>query len=220
MNTSALTWCVLNLKPEEVRGKRILEVGSQDVNGSLRPIVESWAPAEYVGVDIEKGRGVDVVCPADQVVRMFGRDRFDVVVCTEVLEHVREWRGVVSNLKNVCASGGLLIVTTRSLGFEYHAYPDDFWRYEPEDIRVLFADCRILALDGDRLAPGVFVKLSKPWSFHEADLSAYALHSVVTDTKQKGIGDEDFRCAHFRRMMRKKKVRALLSRGARALIGS
>ena len=82
MNTSTLTWCVLTVKPEEVRGKKILEMGARDVNGSFRPIVESWGPAEYVGVDIEVGRGVDVMCPADHIVKRFGKDRFDVVLCT------------------------------------------------------------------------------------------------------------------------------------------
>ncbi len=42
-----------NLCKEEVAGKRVLEIGSYNVNGSLRQIVKSWGPAEYIGVDIE-----------------------------------------------------------------------------------------------------------------------------------------------------------------------
>ncbi|MEQ8994940.1 MAG: hypothetical protein RID53_00355 [Coleofasciculus sp. B1-GNL1-01] len=40
-----------NLDKSEIRGKRIIDVGSYDFNGSIRPLIESWKPAEYIGVD-------------------------------------------------------------------------------------------------------------------------------------------------------------------------
>ena len=63
---------VKNLNLEEIKGKKIIEVGAYDVNGSLRPIIESWAePAEYIGVDIVRGPGVDVVCMAERMINVF-----------------------------------------------------------------------------------------------------------------------------------------------------
>jgi hypothetical protein len=45
-----------NIKIEEFKGKRVLEVGSRYVNGSVRPLIEHFcSPKEYVGVDIEAG---------------------------------------------------------------------------------------------------------------------------------------------------------------------
>ena len=105
-HASCITFGAVNLYPEEVKGKRIIEVGSQDVNGSLRPIIESWKPAEYIGVDLVEGSGVDVICDAEEIVERFGRESFDVVISTEVLEHVRDWRKVLSNIKNICRPGG------------------------------------------------------------------------------------------------------------------
>ena len=52
----------INLKGEEIENKLILEVGSYNVNGSLRLLIESYCPLEYIGVDIEKGPGVDILC--------------------------------------------------------------------------------------------------------------------------------------------------------------
>ncbi len=96
-----------------------------------------------------------------------------------MLEHVRDWRGAVGNLKGVLATGGALLATTRSIGFRYHGYPFDFWRYQPEDIAVLFADMAIGVIESDPIAPGVFFTARKPHGFKEARLDEYRLHSVV-----------------------------------------
>lgn len=125
------------------RGKAVLEVGSQEVNGSFREFVEPEAAA-YIGVDIVPGRGVDMICEARDLVRTFGRGAFDLVICTELLEHVEDWRTVVRNLKLVTAVGGLIALTTRMPGFAYHAYPEDHWRFTAADLGTMFADCAIV----------------------------------------------------------------------------
>ena len=143
---------------DDVRGKRVIEVGSMNVNGSLRATIEALGPAKYVGVDLGEGPGVDEVCPAENLVARFGEASFDLVVCTEMLEHVREWRVVVANLKQLVAPGGVVLLTTRSKGFPYHEYPFDYWRYEPADLRAIFADFAIEALERDTYMPGVFLR--------------------------------------------------------------
>src|SRR5665213_2301548 len=118
-----------------VRGGSVLEVGSLDVNGTVRGIVEGLGPARDVGVDLTAGPGVDVQCSASQLIETFGVRAFDVVISTEMLEHVQDWRVVIHNLKGVLKPGGLLVVTTRSEGFRFHGYPMDFWRYSLDDFR-------------------------------------------------------------------------------------
>ncbi len=176
----------------------MLEVGSSDVNGGVRSLLESWRPSEYVGIDIAPGPGVDIVCPAEQLRERFGPDRFDIVVSTEMLEHGRDWRAVISNMKAVLAPGGLLVITTRSLGVADHAYPHDSGRVEVEDMRSIFADCQILSLQSDGMSPGVFVKAQKPRDFEEADLSRFELYSIVSGRRVRDIGTEDFESPRFR----------------------
>lgn len=159
------------LQTEEVAGKDILEVGSYDVNGSPRSLVEQRNPRSYLGVDVRSGPGVDEVCDAKALVARFGKARFDLVLSTEMLEHVEDWRIVISNLKGVLRPGGVCILTTRSPGFPPHAYPGDFWRYTAADIRRMFADCEIVTVLEDPDAPGVFAKVVKPLVFDEQDLS-------------------------------------------------
>ena len=198
------------LSRDEVFGKRIIEVGSYDVNGTIRPIVESWEPAEYIGVDLEKGPGVDLTCNAEDLLEKFEKESFDIVISTELIEHVRDWRKVISNLKKICKPDGIILITTRSYGFGYHAYPYDFWRYELEDIQNIFSDCDILALEKDYQAPGVFLKARKPKTFHEKDLSSCNLYSVVVNERVSKISDRDFQTFYFKRLILKDKLRNFL----------
>jgi SAM-dependent methyltransferase len=196
---------VRNLTPREVAGKNIIEIGACEVNGSLRPILESHGPASYVGVDITEGIGVDVVCDAEQLLSRFSQESFDIVLSTELIEHTRNWRRVLSNIKNLCAPGGTIRITTRSRGFHYHAYPNDYWRYEPKDIREIFFDCGIVSLMKDPGDPGVFLKARKPIEFDEKDLSGIRLYSIVSDRRTLEVTDGDFQSHHFRRLRGEKK---------------
>jgi hypothetical protein len=122
---------------------------------------------------------VDRVCDVSELSRTFGGEPFDVVVTTEMLEHVRDWRVAVRNLKAAVAPRGLLLLTTRSLGFPYHDFPGDYWRYEPDDMRWIFRDFEDVRVAADPQHPGVFVRARKPAAFAEADLSGRELFSVV-----------------------------------------
>jgi SAM-dependent methyltransferase len=188
---SCLDFAVRNLTREDIAGRSVLEIGSRDVNGAVRPHVQGLSPAEYVGADIEAGPGVDVICPMEEIEDRFGPDRFDVVITTEVLEHVRHWQRAIANLKHVCRAGGTILVTTRSRGFAYHAYPHDYWRYELADMRVLFGDCEILALEDDPGDPGVFLKTRKPKNFREVPPVSHALYSIVLNRPATEVADHD-----------------------------
>lgn len=87
-DTNCIEFVRSSLEPSAVSGKKVLEIGALNVNGSSRAVVEQLRPAQYVGVDIVDGPGVDVVCSADQLIDKFGPLSFDVVISTEMLEHV------------------------------------------------------------------------------------------------------------------------------------
>ena len=166
-----------------VRNKYVLEVGSYDVNGSVRPLIESYAPAEYIGTDMREGPGVDVVVDAASLGQRFGIGRFDLVVCAEVLEHVEDWRTAVDNIKRMLKPGGLLLLTTRSKGFPLHEYPGDYWRFEREDMQVIFADMDALEVESDPQAAGVFVVACKP--LFASDTPAVDLSTITVRSMQE-----------------------------------
>jgi hypothetical protein len=151
------------LTAQNVAATRVLEVGSYNVNGTVREYVTSLGPEVYLGVDAAEGPDVDQVVNCEQLVRTVGKD-WDVVVSTEMLEHVQDWWTCLSQLVYAVAPGGLLLVTTRGPGFPYHPYPTDNWRFTVE----LLADAldrmmltRVVC-ESDPEAPGVFLLARKP----------------------------------------------------------
>jgi SAM-dependent methyltransferase len=179
-----------------IAGRDVLEVGSLDVNGSLRPYVESLGPARYVGVDIAPGPRVDEVVDASKLVDRFGAAAFDVVLTTEMVEHIRDWRTVVRNLKRVVRPGGLLLVTTRSIGFPY-------------------ADFEIVALERDTDAPGIFMLARKPTAFTEK-LAPIALFSIVSHRRRADVSSIDILRFRLARRVRAD-ARTAFGRAAREL---
>jgi SAM-dependent methyltransferase len=214
MNRGCVEFVVRSLTAPDVRGRSVLEVGSRNVNGSLRWHVERLGPASYVGVDITDGPGVDQVCGVESLIGRFGPDRFDLVFSTEMLEHVRDWRAALVNLKTVTKAGGILLFTTRSRGFGFHGYPFDFWRYELSDVEALFGDFETLALESDPSEPGVFFKGRKPAGWRHRSHDDHELYSIILGRKALDVRDRDI--ALFRAVYRLRVVAArVLPRGVR-----
>lgn len=171
-----------SINPDHVKGNRVLDVGSLDVNGTPRPAIEKMGCVEYIGVDMRPGKGVDVVCNATELVERFGEESFGFVISTEMMEHAKEWQSAISNMKRVCKPGGVILVTARSKGIPRHGYPGDYWRFEVEDMAKAFSDCEVLRLESDPEQPGVFIEVRKPEDFRENDLSEYKVF-VMEDMK-------------------------------------
>jgi SAM-dependent methyltransferase len=187
-NKTGIAFAERTLTASIVVGREVVEVGAYDVNGSVRPHAESLAPGSYLGVDITDGPGVDRVLDAQHLIAQLGSDSADIVITTEMLEHVRDWHAVVSNLKGLLRPGGYLLVTTRSAGFPYHAWPYDFWRFELDDFRLIFGDLEILALEADTAAPGVFLFARRPVAYVQRT-PGIALRSIVTGRRQARVTD-------------------------------
>jgi SAM-dependent methyltransferase len=116
-------------------GLEILDVGSQDVNGSYRALFDrpSW---RYRGADMEAGRNVDIVLRDVYRWREIEPDSFDVVVSGQVLEHVEYPWMTVLEIARVLRPGGLVCVIVPSSGPE-HLYPIDCWRVLADGARAL-----------------------------------------------------------------------------------
>ncbi len=194
------------IKEDDIRGKDILEVGAYDVNGSMRPHVQSLNPRKYVGVDIAAGPGVDFVADVTALLDHFEYGSFDVVIATEVLEHVKNWRKAVSNIKHIVKPGGRVIITVPSKGCGFHGCPEDHWRYESEDIKTIFSDFIIEELWKSPAVEGVFLKAKRPDNLIEFDTSNYKLYSIMKGRRaldNRGVEIMFFNMRMLARIIRK-----------------
>ena len=123
---------VKNKSPEAFTGVEVLEIGSLNINGTVRDFFDS---TRYIGADVAEGRDVDVVCNGENL--DYPDNSFDVAVSAECFEHNPEWVATFRNMWRMskryvmmtCASEGRAEHgTTRSdpgsspltLGWDYY----------------------------------------------------------------------------------------------------
>lgn len=142
----------------ELTHKSVLEVGSYNVNGSVRDIFSG----DYIGIDINEGPGVDTVLSAHQLVQAFDVSSFDVVLCCEMLEHDPHPQKSMREMGKVLKSEGYLIVTTRAPGFPEHNNPD-LWRFMKDGMieLVRLSGCQLVEITNDPQVSGWFVVAKK-----------------------------------------------------------
>tara|TARA_B100000965_G_C19550052_1_gene739587 strand:- start:101 stop:724 length:624 start_codon:yes stop_codon:yes gene_type:complete len=94
--------------------KRVLEVGSLNINGTVRDLFND---CNYIGIDVGEGNGVDVVCSGHEYDTS---DDFDVTLSTECFEHNPYWAETFANMVRLTKSGGLVFFTCATTGRPEH----------------------------------------------------------------------------------------------------
>lgn len=144
MHQSVMDYVALAVQKFDLKHAKVLEIGSYDVNGSVRWLFKGG----YVGIDREAGPGVDRVMDASSL--DFDDASFDVVVSTSQLEHDPTFWLSLAEVKRVLRPGGHFILTTHTTGFPEHNKPD-FYRFLDDTWPVLMdmAGCDIVDSRGD-----------------------------------------------------------------------
>ena len=115
--------------PDYFRGKSVLELGSLNINGTVRIYFDQ---CQYIGVDKTAGPDVDLVCEAKST--SFQPGQFDTIVCTSMFEHDPDWKQSFGHNLQWLKSGGLWVASWGAEGNRHHA-PDPW-------APVLMADMR------------------------------------------------------------------------------
>ena len=103
----------------------------------------------YVNLDLFAVPGVDVAANAEQL--PFAGEQFQRVECDAVLEHVRNPRQVMSEIRRVLEPGGYAHIVT-PFCHPFHAYPNDYRRFTLEGLRELACGMEVVA-EGWRTGP-------------------------------------------------------------------
>ena len=113
----------------------VVDIGAQDVNGSLREVCPPHLT--YVGVDFVAGKGVDVVLE-DPYRLPFADSSVDVVVSSSCFEHSEMFWLLFLEMMRVLKAPGLVYLNVPSNG-SFHRYPVDCWRFYPDSGNALVA---------------------------------------------------------------------------------
>jgi SAM-dependent methyltransferase len=106
----------------------VIDIGAQDVNGSLRQLVPPGA--RYLGLDFVAGQGVDLVLE-DPYQLPFADGTADVVVSSSCFEHIEMFWLMFNEILRVLKPHGLFYLNAPSNG-DFHRYPVDCWRFYPD----------------------------------------------------------------------------------------
>jgi SAM-dependent methyltransferase len=135
---------------------------------------------QEVHVDVKEAEGVDLVCDLTRPELGGELDelpRGEIVLCSNMLEHVTDRELVVSRLRELTAPGGLLVVTVPHV-YPYHPDPIDTM-YRPTDTELR----ELVAEDGFETVSSEIVEVENPRRPEEPtrwfwDLLPYGLYKV------------------------------------------
>ncbi len=99
-----IAWCLKVKKkyPQYFLNKRVLDVGSLDINGNNKGLFEN---CEYIGLDVVKGKNVDVVSIAHEYDPGV---LFDVVLSTNAFEHDMYFELTLKKMVELLKPSGLM----------------------------------------------------------------------------------------------------------------
>ena len=109
-----------------------------DVGCGVKPYYPFFrdAASEYVGVDVVENPAADLHGSIEQL--PVPDASFDIVLCTQVLEHTLDPAQGVRELRRVLAPGGRVLASTHGVEV-YHPSPEDYWRWTHAGLERLFA---------------------------------------------------------------------------------
>jgi len=167
---------------------RVLDVGC-----GIRPYYPYFEPfaSEYVGVDVENPaadlEGSVEALPVEDT-------SFDVVLCTQVLEHVEHPGQAVRELYRVTAPGGRVLASTHGVQV-YHPSPTDYWRWTHAGLAAMFersggwASVTVTPVGGAATCLAAMSAVYADLLFRKAHLTPIARASVWTLNSVGGLVD-------------------------------
>jgi SAM-dependent methyltransferase len=140
----------------------------------------------YIGLDWfnrkESIVDIDVISDAHQV--PFRDGYFDVVICTELLEHTKDPMKVLFEINRVLKKNGMLFISTPFM-IPIHEPPNDYYRFTKYGLLYLFSNAKFDAISikscGDLFGTTItfFVKIQlKFWSYFAKAAKIKSLDSI------------------------------------------
>ena len=123
------------LAEQGVVGGKVLDIGSQDVNGSYKQFFpeESF---QYTGLDMVRGKNVDFIPKNPYSWDELPTGNFDIVITGQTFEHAEFFWLTMKEMARVLKVGGYLCIVVPNTA-EEHRYPVDCYRFYADGMVAL-----------------------------------------------------------------------------------
>lgn len=121
---------IIYVSSKYIRGK-VLDAGSG--SGKYGEIIKKEAK-EYISFDALPGENVDVV--GNVMAMPFKNESFDIVVSTQVLEHIEKPWLAIGEMTRILKKNGICFLTAPFM-VPFHPDPSDYFRFSKEGLEML-----------------------------------------------------------------------------------
>lgn len=167
-----------------------------DVGCGLKPYKNLFTNVNrYIGIELpttlSQSKVVDIF--ADTLNLPFKNCSFDTILCTEVLEHIREPKNLFSEAARVLRANGILILSAPQV-WGIHEEPHDYYRYTKYGLRYLAGyfgfevidispTCGFWGVVGQRISSNIynFYGKNKPFIFKALVLIPCCIIQIIFD---------------------------------------
>ncbi|MFH1048212.1 MAG: methyltransferase domain-containing protein [Patescibacteria group bacterium] len=120
-------------KKHDISKRKMLDIGAQN-----SPYKKYFTKLDYYSQDIEQNSNgsIDFVGDINEGLDMIKDNSFDYILCTQVLEHIREPKKAFQEFYRILKPNGKIFLTTH-LCFEEHMIPFDYFRFTKYGLRYL-----------------------------------------------------------------------------------
>lgn len=129
-----------------------------------------------IGIDIVKTPAVGIVADVHDL-SMFSNEEFDVVLCTEALEHFYDPQKVIDEVFRVLKKKGVFILTTRFI-FPLHEIPYDYYRYTKFGLKYLLRNFKIINIEEEYNSFGTLAVLFERLRFQTEQIHFRRIYQI------------------------------------------
>ena len=121
-----------NYCSDSIENKVVLDIGSYDVNGTLKPIFSN--AKKYIGLDQFEGPNVDMISSSHEI--PLEDSSIDIIISSSCFEHDDFFWLTFLEMSRLLKPSGFIYIQAPSNG-PYHAFPTDNWRFYADSWKCL-----------------------------------------------------------------------------------
>lgn len=129
-------WAITHFIQDKIAKAVLLDYGCGD-----KPYISLYKPyiAQYIGADIADNPLKDIEIAVNTEMVLVGDACADIILSTQVLEHVTNPEKYLQEAARIAKDKGLLFISTHGF-FPYHPSPQDYWRWTGSGLRKILQD--------------------------------------------------------------------------------